>query len=155
MYLIVFIYLFTYCIYLLYFIIIYKLQRFLKFLSKLITRSIVKTCPFRFLLDYYGDSFDVMFPQFPNHFLPFPMLSPHVSSSVSTIPSGVSTVSPQCFPCFLDFAINLVTFLQGVLLKSPITDPPTHRPLTHRPIDHLLTDQPTAYHELKLKQTRL
>ena len=59
---------------------------------------IVKTCPFRFLRDYYGDTLDVMFPQFPNYFLLFPLVFPHVSSSVSTIQLGVSTVSPQCFP---------------------------------------------------------
>ena len=62
-----------------------------------------------FLRDYYGDSLDVMFPQFPNHFLPFPMVFPHVSPSVST-------VSPQCPPTpphphppipILDFAIKL------------------------------------------------
>ena len=71
----------------------------LQFWWKLSTCRIVKTCPFCFLCDYYGDSLDVMFPQFPNHFLPFPMVFSHVSSSVSMISSGVSTVSPQCFPC--------------------------------------------------------
>ena len=30
-----------------------------------------------------------MFPQFPNHFLQFPMVFSHVSRSVSTISSGV------------------------------------------------------------------
>ena len=51
--------------------------------------------------DYYADSLDVMFSQFPNHFLPFAMVFPHVSPSVSTTSLGVFTVSPQCFPCFL------------------------------------------------------
>ena len=45
--------------------------RFLQFCWKLNTRKIVKTCWFRFLRDYYGDSLDVIFPQFPNHFLPY------------------------------------------------------------------------------------
>ena len=40
----------------------------LQFWWKLNTRGIVKTCPFRFLRDYYGDTLDVMFLQFPNHF---------------------------------------------------------------------------------------
>ena len=102
----------------------YKMQRFLQFSGKLNTRKIVKTCPFRFLLDYYGDSRDVMFPQFPNHFLPFPMLFTHLSPSVSTIFSGVSTVSPQCFPRFLfcDFVTKCYkSSLQnasGVLLQN-------------------------------------
>ena len=61
------------------------MSKFLQFWCKLNTRRIVKICPFRFLRDYYGDSLDVLFPQFPNHFLPFPMLFLHVSPSVSTI----------------------------------------------------------------------
>ena len=72
----------------------------LPFWWKLNTHRIVKTCPFHFLHDYYGDSLDVMFPQFPKHFLPFPMVFSHVSPSLSTISSGISTVSPQCFPRF-------------------------------------------------------
>ena len=76
----------------------YKISRFLQFCYKLNTCEIVKTCPFRFLRDYYGNSFHVLLPQFPNHFLPFLMVFPHVSPSVSTIFSGVSTVSPQCSP---------------------------------------------------------
>ena len=51
----------------------------------------IKYMPSRFLRDYYGDSLDVMFPQFPNHFLLFPMVFPYISS-------GVSNVCPQCFP---------------------------------------------------------
>ena len=73
------------------------MSRFLQFWFKLNTREIAKTCQFRFLRDYYGDSLDVMFPQFPNHFLPFPMVFLHVSPSVSTILSGVSTVSPVSY----------------------------------------------------------
>ena len=69
------------------------MSRFLLFWSKLITHGIVKTCLFRFLHDYYGDSLDVMFGQFLKHFLPFTMVFPHVSPSGSTISSGVSTVS--------------------------------------------------------------
>ena len=75
--------------------------RFLQFLCKLNTNKIVKTCLFPFVRDCYVNSLDVMFPQFPNHFLLFPMVFPHVSPSVSTISFGVSTVSPQCFPSFL------------------------------------------------------
>ena len=77
------------------------MSRLLQFWSKLNTRRVVKTFPLRFLHSYYVDSLDVMFPQFPNHLLPFPMVFPHVSPGVSTISSGVSTVSPQCFPHFL------------------------------------------------------
>ena len=51
--------------------------------------------------DYYGDSLNVMFPQVSNHFPPFPMMFPYDSPSVSTVTSGVSTVSPLCFPGFL------------------------------------------------------
>ena len=51
--------------------------------------------------DYYGDSLDVMFLQFPNDSLPFPMVFRHGSPSVSTISSGVAAVFPQCFPRFL------------------------------------------------------
>ena len=66
--------------------------------SKLNTRRIVKTCPFRFLPDYYSHTVDVLFHQFPNRFLPFSMVFPHVSSNVFIISSGVSTVSPvSCF----------------------------------------------------------
>ena len=87
---------------------------FLQFCCKLNTCAIVKTCPFCFLRDYYGDSLDVMFPQFPNHFLPFPMVFPHVSSSVSTISLGVSTVFRECFPVsyfrFCDIQFRIFTF---------------------------------------------
>ena len=69
------------------------MSRFLQFWCKLNTRRIVKTCPFRFLSDYHGDFLDVMFTQFPNHFLTVPMVFPYISPSVSTISSGVSTVS--------------------------------------------------------------
>ena len=75
----------------------YKVSRSLQFWYKLNTHGIVKTCSFCFIRDYYGDSLDVMFPQFPNHLLPFHMVFLHVSRSVSTI----SSVSPQCFPPFL------------------------------------------------------
>ena len=77
------------------------MSRLLQFWCKFNTRRIVKTCAFRFLRDYYSDSLDVMFPQFSNHFLPFPMVFSHVSLSVCRISSGVSTVSPKCFPRFL------------------------------------------------------
>ena len=52
----------------------------------------------------------ILFSQFPNHSLPFPMVFPHVSLSVSTISSVVSSVSRQCFPfLILDFANASVT----------------------------------------------
>ena len=76
------------------------MSRFLQFRCKLNTRGIVKTCSFCLLRNYYGDSLDVMFLQFPNHFLPFPMVFPHVSSSVSEISSGISTVSPVSYSRF-------------------------------------------------------
>ena len=60
-----------------------KISRFLQFWCKL--KRIVKTCPFRFLLDYYGDFFNVMFLEFPNHFLLFPMVFLHVPPSVSPV----------------------------------------------------------------------
>ena len=71
--------------------------RVLQFWCKLNTRGIVKTCPFRFLCD----SLDVLFPQFSNYFLLFPMAFPYVSPGVSTISQGDSTVSLHCFPRFL------------------------------------------------------
>ena len=85
----------------------YKMLRFLHFWCKLNTRGIVKACPFPFQRDYYGDTLDVMLPQFPNHFLPFPMVFPNVSPSVSAISSEFSTVSPQCFPRFLSYVLRL------------------------------------------------
>ena len=42
-----------------------------------------------------------MFPGFPNYFLPFPPVFPHVSPGVSTVYFGVSPVSARCFPGFL------------------------------------------------------
>ena len=102
------------------------MSRFLQFWCKLFTRRIVNTCLFRFLRDYYGDSLNVTFPQFPNDFLPFPMVFPHVSPSVSTISSCVSTVSPHCVPRFL-FQILRIELLcfdykqeRQILLKSRI-----------------------------------
>ena len=62
------------------------MSRFLQFWCKLNTHEDVKNCPFCFLRDYYGDSLDVMFPQFPNHSLPFRMVFPHVSPSVLRFP---------------------------------------------------------------------
>ena len=79
----------------------YKMSRVLQFWCKLNTRGNAKTCLFHFLHDHFGDSLNAMFPWFPNHILPFPMVFLHVSPSVSMISSGLSTVSPQSFPCFL------------------------------------------------------
>ena len=64
-----------------------KCRDFLQFWYKLNTRRIVKTCPFRFLRDCYGDSLDVMFPQFPNNLLPFPMVFPRVFLVFPQFPS--------------------------------------------------------------------
>ena len=77
------------------------MSRFLQFWCILNTHEIVKTFPFRFVRDYYGDFFDVMFPQFPKHFPPFPVVFLYVSPSVSTISLGLTTLSPQRFRCFL------------------------------------------------------
>ena len=63
----------------------YKMSRFLHFGGKLNTRGTVKTV----LRDYYCDTLNVMFPQFPNHLIPFLMVFRHVSPSVSTFSSGV------------------------------------------------------------------
>ena len=68
---------------------------FLQFWGKLNTRGIVKTYPFHFLRDYYRDFLNVMFPKFPNHFLPLPIVFPHVFPSLSTIFLSVSSVSTQ------------------------------------------------------------
>ena len=88
------------------------MSRFLQFWCKLNTCGIVKTCPFRSLCDYCDDSLDVMFPQFPNHFLSFSMVFPHVSPSVFTISSGVSTVSLQCYPVsYFRFCVNSCNWL--------------------------------------------
>ena len=76
----------------------------LKYWWKLNTCRIVKTRPFRFLRDYYGDSLDVMFPQFPNHFLLFPMVFSHVSPRVFLLfPLSVSPVSYFRFCDFFFF----------------------------------------------------
>ena len=89
----------------------YKVPRILQFWYKSNTHKIVKTCPFRFLYNCYGDSLDVTLLQFSNHFLLFPMVFPHVSISVSTISLGVSTVSPQYFPRFLFQILRLISLL--------------------------------------------
>ena len=114
----------------------YKLSRFLQFWCKLYTRGIVKTCLFRFLHDYYGNSFNDMFPQFPKHFLPFPMVFPHVSPSVSTISSGVATVSPHCFSRFLFWILQFIFQWMSNWLKytHPILPVKTMSALSyHRP----------------------
>ena len=89
----------------------YQISRFLQFWCKLNTRGTVKT----FLRDYYCDSLNVLFPQFPSHFLPFLMVFAHDSPSVSTVYSGISTVFPQCFLRFIFSILRL-----NELNKSPI-----------------------------------
>ena len=84
-------------------------SRFLQLWCKLNTRKTVENCLFCFLSDYYGDYLDVVFPQFSNHFLLFPMVFPHVFPIVSTFSTGVSTVSSWFFPRFL-FQIVLVHY---------------------------------------------
>ena len=83
---------------------------FLQFWWKLNTRRIVKTCPFRFMCDCYGDSLDVIFLQFPNHFLPFPMVFFPCFPWCSYDFLRCFYCFPSAFPQFpnLDFA-NLVT----------------------------------------------
>ena len=73
------------------------MSRILQFMCKLNTHRIAKTSSFCFLRNYYGDSLEVMFPQFPKHFLMFHMVFLHVSISVSTISLDVSTVSPVSY----------------------------------------------------------
>ena len=89
------------------------MSRFVQFWCKLSTSSIVKTCPFRFPRDYYGDSLDVMLPQltisyrFPwclgivsLVFLQLPrMLLLGVSTTSSMLLLGVSTTSSDASPC--------------------------------------------------------
>ena len=88
------------------------MSTFLQFWCKLNTPRIVKTCPFCFLRDYYGNSLDVMFPHFSNHFLLFPMVFPYVPLRVSTNSLGIFTVSPQCYPRFL-LQILRVSFVKN------------------------------------------
>ena len=76
------------------------MSRILQFSCKLNTRRLVKSCPFRFLRDYSGNSLDVMFSQFPNHFLSFSMVFPHVSPSVSRFPWMFLLFSLSVFPVF-------------------------------------------------------
>ena len=95
----------------------YIMQKFLQFWGISNTWRIAKTCQLCFLRDYCDDSLDVMFPQFPNHFLLFPMVFPHVCPSVSTISSGVFTVSPQCFPCFL---FQILRFMKLYYFKKDL-----------------------------------
>ena len=66
----------------------YKMSSLLQCWCKLNTREAVKTSPFCFLRDYYGDSLNVIFPQFPNHFLPFLMVLVFLQFSL-----GVSPIS--------------------------------------------------------------
>ena len=42
--------------------------------------------------DYHSDFLNVVFPQFPNCFLPFPLVFTNLSSSVSTVSVGVFPV---------------------------------------------------------------
>ena len=76
----------------------------LQFWWKLIILKILKTCLFRFLRDYYGDSLYVMFLQFPNHFLPFPMVFSHVSQCFNDFLRCLYCF-PSVFPCFLPFSM--------------------------------------------------
>ena len=79
-----------------------KFCNFLHFLQKLNAREIVKAYLVCFpCFHCYGNSLNVMFPRFPNHFLSFSMVFPNVFPSVSTAFPGVSPVFPQFFACFL------------------------------------------------------
>ena len=53
--------------------------------------------PFRFQRGYYGDSLDVLFPQFPNHFLPFPMVFSCGLFLVETISAGKEFFTKKYF----------------------------------------------------------
>ena len=68
-----------------------KWHDFYNFWCKLNTRRIVKTCPLRFLRDYYGGSLDVMFSSF-------------------------LTISQQFRWCFCIFALVPLRFLRVFLL---------------------------------------
>ena len=85
----------------------YKMSRFVQFWCKLSTSSIVKTCPFRFPRDYYGDSLDVMFPQLTISYR-FPWCLGIFSLVFLQLPRmlllGVSTTSSDASPwCFYNF----------------------------------------------------
>ena len=75
--------------------------RFLQFSCRLTASLIVKICPFRCLCGYYGDSLDVMFPNF---------LFPTDSYGVFACFVGCLYCFPSLFPAFpiLDFAMKLV-----------------------------------------------
>ena len=62
----------------------------------------VKICPFRLLGDCYGDSLDVMFSQFPNHFLPFPQMFLRVTTIPQVFLLFPLNVSPVSYFRFLD-----------------------------------------------------
>ena len=101
------------------------MTRFLKFCCTLNTRRFAKTCPFRFLSNYYGESLDAMLSQFPNHYLPFPMMFLYVSPSVSTISLGDSTdplnISPVSYFTFCGSrfpAFNFLSFSSAFLCIS-------------------------------------
>ena len=59
---------------------------------------------------YNGDTLNVMSPRFPNCFLRFPLVTPHVFLGVFTVTLGVSPVSRQCFPRFLIWILRKVIF---------------------------------------------
>ena len=92
----------------------YKMSRFLQFWCKLNTSRIVKTCPFRFPRDYYGNSLHVIFPQFPNHYLPcfrmFPLVLLRFPRVFLLFPLSVSPVSYFRFCKFL--MLQLILFYQ-------------------------------------------
>ena len=63
------------------------MMRFLKFWCKLSTYRIVKDC------DYYADYIHDMFPQFPNHFLLFPLVILQFANMFLLFPFSVYPVS--------------------------------------------------------------
>ena len=62
----------------------------------------VKICPFRLLRDYYGDSLDVIFSQFPNHCLPLPQMFLRVTTIPQVFLLFPLSVSPVSYFRFLD-----------------------------------------------------
>ena len=77
-------------------------------ISEPLSHQFSNRCPFPSLRDYYVDSLHVIFAQFPNYFLQFPIVLSHFSPSVCTISFGFFLLFSTVFPSFslLDFAVK-------------------------------------------------